>query len=677
MNIAIAQIEVIPGNPRENYQTIFNYVLEIMTHGLTPTTSLIVFPELSIPGYLIGDMWEEESFLDDCEYYGDQVARLAKDYKVNIAFGNVACVDDTYSDGRPIKYNALFIANTNGDFITTSELTKHGLWFIPKTLLPNYREFDEPRHFSDLRKLAETSRVDVASFIEPIKIISNNKIDSMHIGFTLCEDGWDMDYPIKPIDILCSKGAQLIVNHSCSPFTVGKNNKRNRVFGAHAKNNKVPLIYVNAIGSQNNGKTIYSFDGCSVLYDNKGIPKYQLPSFEDNYFVITHSSYLSSDGITDKLEMIYTNSGNDRNGNRTPMEGIDCNYIRPLREKAEIEEIYDALVYGIKQYMDQSGLKKVVIGSSGGIDSAVAAALYSKILAPEDILLVNMPSKYNSDTTKNLSAELAGNLGCYYAEVPIGDSVALTKKQIDGLTIYQRFGDACQNMSELALSDFHYENIQARDRSSRILAACASAFGGVFTNNGNKAETTVGYCTIYGDHAGFLAALADLWKEQVYLLGKYINHVSDHPMIPIGIFNIPASAELSEAQSIDGEGDPLKYWYHDKLFRCWVEDWYRKSPFEVLEWYRDGVINERLDIIKDEFGIRRSVYDLFPDITSFCNDLERWWSLFKGMGAAKRIQAPPVLAISKRAFGFDYRECLNGVYFSRKYTILRKLLEPA
>ena len=674
MNIAIAQIEVVPGRPDINFLTMKDYVHEVI--NACNATNLIVFPEFSIPGYLIGDMWEEQSFLDDCEYYGDQVAELAKQNRVNIAFGNVACVEGNYTDGRPLKYNALFIADMDGVFITGKKLQEAGLWFIPKTLLPNYREFEEPRHFSDMQKLAadivhvNDINVSVEDLIEPV-FIRTGTGKMVNIGFTLCEDGWDDDYPVKPIKTLCDKGAKIIVNHSCSPFTAGKNGKRNRVFGSHAMHNKVPVIYVNAIGSQNNGKTIYTFDGCSVIYNQSGVPVYQLPSYESNFFIASYD-FKIGDIVYGKV-----NNGRDGGGRRTECKRIDFREQKPLREKVEIEEIYEALVYGIKTYMKQCGLKKVVIGSSGGVDSAVAAALYSKVVAPEDLLLVNMPSKYNSETTKGLSAQLAGNLGCYYATVPIGDSVELTKSQIDGLTIqmYDKDGDrVIGGYDKLELSDFDYENVQARDRSSRILSACASAFGGVFTNNGNKAETAVGYCTLYGDHAGFLAALADLWKEQVYLLGKYINYISNSPVIPQGIFEIPASAELSDAQSIDGEGDPLKYWYHDKLFRCWIEDWNRKSPFEVLEWYRDGVIGERLGLEKDQFGIPRDVYELFPTAAEVCEDLERWWKLFKGMGTAKRVQAPPVLAVSKRPFGFDYRESLNGTYFSRKYLNLRDKL---
>ena len=158
--------------------------------------------------------------------------------------------------------------------------------------------------------------------------------------------------------------------------------------------------------------------------------------------------------------------------------------------------------------MDMIGVHKVVIGVSGGIDSAVNAALYATVLPPEDILLVNMPSCYNSDTTKSLAKELADNIGCLYTVIPVQDSLELTRRQFGETVLHQ--GE--KEKGSLALTSFIEENIQARDRSSRILAAAAASFGGVFTCNANKAETSVGYATLYGDSAGYLAATADLWK---------------------------------------------------------------------------------------------------------------------------------------------------------------------
>jgi NAD+ synthase (glutamine-hydrolysing) len=211
------------------------------------------------------------------------------------------------------------------------------------------------------------------------------------------------------------------------------------------------------------------------------------------------------------------------------------------------------------------------------------------------------------------------------------------------------------------------ENIQARDRSSRVLAAVSAAFGGVFTCNANKTEATVGYTTLYGDLCGYLANLADLWKMEVYELGHYLNKtVFGREIIPQGIFDVTPSAELSTAQNVDEKkGDPLLYPYHDALFRSWIESWNRTTPEEILDWYDAGVLEQKL-------GYDGKISALFENAAAFVADLERWWNQYQGIAVAKRIQAPPVLAIKKRAFGFDHRESQMGSRYTKRYETLKK-----
>ena len=208
----------------------------------------------------------------------------------------------------------------------------------------------------------------------------------------------------------------------------------------------------------------------------------------------------------------------------------------------------------------------------------------------------------------------------------------------------------------------------SRDRSARVLAGAAAAFGGGFTCNANKAETTVGYSTLYGDQSGFLCALADLWKHQVYELAYYLNEQVFHrEVVPQATIDIVPSAELSSSQCVDeGKGDPIKYPYHDYLFRSFIERWKKASPQDILEWYAAGTLEEQIGCEK---GL---VKKYFATHEEFINDLERWWNLFCGMAIAKRIQAPPVLAVSRRVFGFDHREAQNPVHFTHRYLQLKQ-----
>ncbi|MDD4335182.1 MAG: NAD(+) synthase, partial [Desulfotomaculaceae bacterium] len=279
--------------------------------------------------------------------------------------------------------------------------------------------------------------------------------------------------------------------------------------------------------------------------------------------------------------------------------------------------------------------------------------------------LVNMPSIYSSQTTKDLSYRLAHNLECLYTIMPIQEVFEYTVKQIGETPIENLKDDSRFN---LPVSSFVQENIQARDRSARVLAGTAAAFGGGFTCNANKSEMTVGYGTLYGDLAGFLAALADLWKHQVYELAVFLNEcIYCREVIPREIIDLVPSAELSFEQDVDqGKGDPLVYPYHDFLFRVFMEQWNRSTPEEILTWYCAGCLEEKIGC---RIGL---VKQLFPGPVEFIEDLERWWKLYRGMGVAKRIQAPPVLAVSRRAYGLNCREAQNLVHFTADYLKLKK-----
>jgi len=617
----LVQMEVLPGRPAENTARILAAIDQARANG----RELIVFPEMAVPGYLIGDAWERTAFLRDCEACGRRIADASRD--LTVVFGNVA-IDWTRrnEDGRVRKYNALYVAR-DGAFVRPEHSPRE---FVIKTLLPNYREFDDSRYFFDLRKLAIEQECRVEDLVNPVVVAGRR------MGCILCEDAWDGDYAVSPLRILGRKGCELFINISCSPFTLNKNHKRNRVFSAVAQELRRPFVYLNNVGIQDNGKTVFTFDGSSCVYDGRGNQVATLAPF------------------TDGLMSCDIPTGGEAFGTPVRLQDDD------------IAMVHDALAYGTRKFMERCGVARIVVGLSGGIDSAVVAALYARIIPPESLLLVNMPSRFNSSLTRGLARTIATRLERMYVEVPIDAGVALTTGQLDGLVVASLGGS---HRTTLGIAPGVLENIQARDRSARILAGIAAAFGGVFTCNANKSEMTVGYTTLYGDLGGYLANLADLWKGDVYALGHHLNEVVyGREVIPQGCFDVIPSAELSVEQDVEqGKGDPLIYPYHDCLFRSWVERWDRTTPEDILEWYGAGTLAANI-------GYDGDVARLFPTPAAFVADLERWWNNYQGLAVAKRIQAPPVLAIKRRAFGFDHREAQIGPGYTGRYASLKRRL---
>lgn len=633
MKIALSQFEIIPSMPTNNAARIINYIEEAKNNK----ADMIIFPELAISGYLIGDMWESESFIRECEELGEEIIKASKD--IFVIFGNVAVDRNKKNfDGRVRKYNALFLAK-DGKLIKNPR-TKIPYPFIIKTLLPNYKEFEDTRHFFSLKDLIfentfknNENNFDLKEYFNPVEIEING--EKINLGLTICEDAWSSNYNLSPIDILNEK-TDLFINISSSPYTLIKDTKRHKMYSDISKKYNKPLIYVNNVGIQNNGKTVYTFDGGSSAYDNNGNIICASNRYEERLYYI---------------EMNLTKK--------------EFPKAIKINEENEYKLIYDTIIYGIRKFMKLIGINKVVIGVSGGIDSALSSAVYVNAIGKDNVLLVNMPSRFNSNTTKNLAKTLAENLGCAYMVVPIQESVDFTIKQIETCKIIKDGEE-----SFLKVSSFASENIQARDRSSRILSGLAASFGGVFTCNANKTETMGGYSTLYGDGAGFFAALADLWKYQIYGLSKYINkNIFKKEIIPEGSINIIPSAELSNAQAVDeGKGDPIKYDYHDYLFKTLMESWNRILPEDILQMYIDGVLEEKIGCEK---GI---IKKYFKNDLEFIEDLEKWWRQYMGMAISKRIQAPPILAISRRAFGFGNRESQNRVYYTSKYLYLKNKL---
>ena len=599
-------MEVVAKRPEKNYEKACTMIEEAARNGAT----IAVFPEMAIPGYLVGDIWEDQTFLNDCVWYSSHLVEFASTRKMTVIFGTVT--DGTHlgfepefrgEDGRIRKYNSAVTA------------TGSSLSIYNKTNLPNYREFDDKRYFASGNGCPHT-------------------VHSADLWTTtsICEDGWDDDYVEKPIaaaykQLECSTATHIHFNLSCSPYTKGKNGARNRRFAKHSQG-FAALCYVNCVGSQNNGKDVFVFDGSSTVYLNGGILGALPP-------LIECIGYLEQDGMDVSL--------------------AGYNWLTAQRDPA----LEDVLVYGTKKFLEQCGVGKAVIGLSGGIDSALSAMIHVQAIGKENVVLVNMPSVYNSATTKDIAKGIAAKLGCLYMVVPINAAVTALRCEISSAMAFK-----------VKESDFRWddENIQARMRGAGIQAALAAGLKAVFPNNGNKSELSVGYCTMYGDLGGYLAPLADLWKTEVYVVARQMS-ADMGGILPESIFSLKPSAELSADQNVDeGGGDPQVYWYHDKLFASWMEPWSREGIEGTLHAYKAGTLLSK-------FGLEDRKADflaLFPTADKFIADAERWWGLFTGLSVVKRVQAPPVLAISRRAYGYDYRESIGSQGLTNRYQQVKK-----
>lgn len=587
----------------------------MMEEAKAAGAKLVSFGELCLPGYMVGDNWEDMAFVNDCLRWNYRIVERAIELGVTAVFGSVtngdslgpvgAPSDGNYEDGRPVKYNSAIVCGTASGIYN-------------KTNRPNYREFDDKRYFAKGNGAPHPERLGKDAWLTT----------------SICEDGWDDDYEDKPITVareqlLYESSPHVHLNLSCSPYTQGKNGARNRRFARHSEGFSL-LCYVNCVGTQNNGKDVFCFDGSTTAYCG-GLVLGALPPLQECI------GYLSLEGGKPQL-----------------LEG-------PWLVEQRDPELHEVLTYGIKNFLEDAGIGKAVIGLSGGIDSALSAMLHVRAIGPENVLLVNMPSRYNSKTTKDIAKEIAQRLRCPYIKVPITAAVEALKQEIDGALAFKDLDKGFR---------WDDENIQARMRGAGIQAALAAGMRGVLPNNGNKAEVMVGYCTIGGDMMGYLAPIGDLWKSEVYAVSRKLSDLMGG-ILPDSIFTLVPSAELSAEQDVDkGQGDPIVYWYHEKLFASWMEPWQRKNIEDSLQAYADGVLLEHL-------GLAHRATDfesLFPTPQAFVADLERWWKLFKGIGVAKRVQAPPVLVVSRRAFGYDFREALGTLAFTLRYAGIKETL---
>lgn len=597
LKITIAQMKPVPMNVQANLLAIKKSI----EGAKNEQSHVIVFPELCVSGYVLGDRFEYADFIDELQKANEEIKSLSDG--IVVIWGNI--VSDSIKigeDGRMRKYNAVLIAQ-NGDWVSNGVLDG----YLPKNNLPKYRIFDDARHFYPAYKLAQEMNISLLDFFKAFEVTING--ESYKLALSICEDLWEDEYSIKLSKIYQTQNVDLLIDISASPWTLGKWHARETMLTKRVKDVGAPILYVNCVGMQNNGKNIIWFDGASVLVDATSSFVFRADTNKETNYMIDFPSIKNA-----------------------PL------YIRPT----ETEELYTNITQALYEFY--KNFNTIVVGLSGGIDSALSLALLRAVFPPEKILTINMPTRFNSQTTQDLAKKCAENFDVDYNVVAIG---SLFDAQCEALTV----------SGFSPLSTLTKENIQARLRGQQ-LASIAAHVGGVFTNNGNKTEVALNYFTLYGDGAGAAAFLGDLWKGQVYELARYINTLEGKELIPEGIISIVPSAELSEDQNVDeGKGDPIYYEYHDKLLRAFVE--YRIGITDILKKYIDGTLEKYLGCNKG------TLQKYFTTPGQFISNLEWAWNACNT--EYKRVQLPPVFLTSRRAFGFDRRDTIAPAFISQEY----------
>lgn len=633
MKIALAQMDVIPNKPRRNLEKM----LRMVEHAKVQDVDLIAFPEMCIGGYLLGDKWQEDNYCNNLEEYNDSLREASSG--IAIAYGNVyvdrfvnkRVSDDNFhpnKDGRVRKYNSVYVFQSLKPAPRLKETNILPPGVQPKTLLPNYRIFDDERYFFSTQDIAKDFSVSLECLLQPFIIEIDDK--EVPIGFELCEDLWCEDYrkngqALNPTGILIENGAQLIVNSSASPWTFGKNRARDRrirFLKKESGDDFVPFLYVNCVGAQNNGKNIVIFDGGSTVYNIDGLPVILGNANHQEELLVIHGS--------DFL--------------KKPVERI---------ERGKIEQEYHAIIRGIRHMNDILGrLPRYFIGLSGGIDSAVVASLLTIAVGRENITTVNMPTRYNKQETQEAAKHVAEKLGIEYLIIPITELVELNKRLIT-----KDEGEKLYSILE--------QNIQAKVRMQILSNLAQKHNNGLYTNNGNKWEIATGYCTLDGDARGALAPVGDLTKSEIIQLAQYLNKsVFKTEVIPQALIELEIlpGAEL-EYQQVN----PLKLGYHCSLVETFT-DYKVKSAEDVMQWYVDGSLEENLGITSE------LIRDLGIDNPAeFIRDLE-WFNGQVQRSVFKRIQGPPIILLSKTAYGYDRRESILPEDITLRYDKLRALI---
>ncbi len=560
MKIFIAQQNYHIGNFEYNIKKIIAAIETAKEAG----GELILFSEMSICGYPARDFVEFNDFIDQCN------AALEK---IKVHADTIAVVIGGPSRNTEHKGKRLFNAAW---FLYEKEVKAE----IHKTLLPTYDVFDEYRYF------------------EPAFEWNIIPFKGKKIAITICEDIWNLGdnplYRICPMDKMMSQQPDFMLNLSASPFDYTHDEDRKATIKANVLKYKIPLFYCNAVGSQ----TEIVFDGASLVFDKHANLCKSLPMFEEALVAID----LNDDGTIDAPIIEYANRVPDKE--LTPAT---------LEENLNIAQIYDALILGIRDYFQKMGFKKAIIGSSGGIDSAVTLALACDALGAENVRAILMPSPYSTNHSVDDAIQLSKHLNNAYDIIKIND-------------VFQSFLKTLNPIFKGLPFSLAEENIQSRSRGN-ILMAIANKFGYILLNTSNKSELATGYGTLYGDMAGGLGVLGDCYKLQVYALANYINRNKE--IIPLNIISKAPSAELRPNQK-DSDSLP-DYEILDKLLYQYIEK--RMGPAEIKAMGFDAcLVDKTLKMVNtNEY---------------------------------KRNQFCPIIRVSPKAFGVGRRVPIVGKYLN-------------
>lgn len=555
MKIAIAQLNPTIGNLTGNAQQILEAARQATQQG----ARLLLTPELSLCGYPPRDLLLNPGFVESMAVVLQQ---LAGDLPPNLAVlvGTVEPNPKAHVAGGKPLFNSIA-------WLEQGKIQQ----IFHKRLLPTYDVFDEYRYF------------------EPGLQPNSLTLDNLRIGVTICEDLWNDEefwgkrsYAVNPIADLAQLGVDLVVNLSASPYSVGKQHLREAMLRHTTVRYRQPIVYINQVG----GNDDLIFDGSSFALNDAGEVVCRALRFETDLVLLEFDE--------EKRDLIPPNP---------PLATGDNGGVAPLAASEE-EEIWAALVLGVRDYARKCGFSKVTIGLSGGVDSALVAAIASAALGAENVLGVLMPSPYSSDHSVKDALKLAENLGIATQTLPIGQLMQGYDQTLEPLFAGTAFGLA-------------EENIQSRIRGN-LLMAIANKFGYLLLSTGNKSEMAVGYCTLYGDMNGGLAVIADVPKTRVYSLCNWLNRNGE--IIPTNILTKPPSAELKPGQ-VDQDSLP-SYDILDDILQRLIHE--HQSTAQITAAGHDPVVvNKVMQLVaRAEF---------------------------------KRRQAPPGLKITDRAFGTGWR----------------------